>query len=154
MWTHFGRVKDERLLSLRAVKRALAPGPNEAALSTGFQSLRASYGQLMELLLRKGEGDKEEVFARAHRLRWHARLGVSRRRSSWSSTSRSRADSHRDPLVRARSGERIARGNVRRRPSRSRHWMVSSVSIASPRRPATGGCYEKDGRLMLEPLAP
>jgi CubicO group peptidase (beta-lactamase class C family) len=66
MWAHFGRVKDERLLSLRAVKRALAPGPNEAALPTGFQSLRASYGQLMELLLRKGEGDKEEVFGFGH----------------------------------------------------------------------------------------
>ncbi len=66
MWLHWGFANDSRILSMRAVKRALHSGINDAALPSGFQTLRASYGQQMELLLGKNEDGEEEVLGFGH----------------------------------------------------------------------------------------
>jgi len=49
LWLKRGRHDGERLLSMRAMRRALEPGPHQAGLTTGFAGLRGEYGHLWQL---------------------------------------------------------------------------------------------------------
>jgi CubicO group peptidase (beta-lactamase class C family) len=66
LWRLRGRVGDGRLLSSRAVRRALKPGPHPAGFPTGFAGLRGEYGQLWQLWIDPEEKKRGGLAAFGH----------------------------------------------------------------------------------------
>ena len=64
-WRDKGRVGGERLLSMRAVRRALSPGV-EMGYPTGFAGLSVDYGEMWMLYVDRTKPDKPEVVAFGH----------------------------------------------------------------------------------------